>query len=368
MKPETITHQAESECEVCLEQYGMGTERARSNETYRCDTGRAGGWHALALERRGRPIPSPYNGSLENQLTEYHAAELQRVAYRLALAGKPGWQRQVWNLCGHRNFRIESQDIPSLIRWAREGAETLDTKKGREMQQLYLDASDAARRGREGWEDDIKRKGEAQGLGETAIQKIISKARAATRAAPVPASALVTGPDNGTVVLVSAASVKPIKTKWVIPFWLPRGKLSLLAGQAGMGKTTLAIYLAALVSRGGTFPSGKQATKGRVVIWSGEDERADTLVPRLTANGADLDKVSFLTGTHETGIKMPFDPASHMPQVVETLKRYPDTRLLILDPIIAVAAEARDGYRANDIRKALEPVVDVAQSPLTLRS
>ena len=60
----------------------------------------------------------------------------------------------------------------------------MDTKKGREMQQLYLDASDAARRGREGWEDDIKRKGEAQGLGETAIQKIISKARAATRAAP----------------------------------------------------------------------------------------------------------------------------------------------------------------------------------------
>ena len=99
-----------------------------------------------------------------------------------------------------------------------------------------------------------------------------------------------------------------------------------------------------------------------MVIWSGEDEWADTLVPRLTANGADLDKVSFVNGTNETGIKMPFDPASHMPQVVETLKRYPDTRLLILDPIIAVAAEARDGYRANDIRKALEPVVALAQS------
>ena len=58
---------------------------------------RAGGRLArLGAERRGKAIPSPYNGSLENQLTEYHAAELQRVAYRLALAGKPGWQRQGW--------------------------------------------------------------------------------------------------------------------------------------------------------------------------------------------------------------------------------------------------------------------------------
>jgi crossover junction endodeoxyribonuclease RuvC len=66
--------------------------------------------------------------------------------------------------------------------------------------------------------------------------------------------------------------------------WLAKGKLQLLAGQPGTGKTTLALALAAITSIGGVWPDGSRPAPGNVVIWSGEDDPRDTLVPRLIAD------------------------------------------------------------------------------------
>lgn len=87
----------------------------------------------------------------------------------------------------------------------------------------------------------------------------------------------------GWVVELTAAVDIPVeKIQWIWPGWLPRGKLSILAGAGGCGKTTLSISLAATLSRGGDWPDGsKSETAGNVVIWSGEDGIADTIIPRL---------------------------------------------------------------------------------------
>jgi putative DNA primase/helicase len=78
--------------------------------------------------------------------------------------------------------------------------------------------------------------------------------------------------------LVSAESVTPEVVRWLWPDWLSLGKLQLLAGSPGTGKTTIAVSLAATVTCGAPWPDGGQSEPGDVLIWSGEDGMADTLL------------------------------------------------------------------------------------------
>ena len=89
------------------------------------------------------------------------------------------------------------------------------------------------------------------------------------------------------VVISRGSSLTPAPVRWLWKHWLARGKLHILAGPPGQGKTTIAMLLAATVSTGGMWPDGTQCEPGNVLIWSGEDDPADTLLPRLIAAGAD---------------------------------------------------------------------------------
>jgi len=162
------------------------------------------------------------------------------------------------------------------------------------------------------------------------------------------------------VTISRASDIVPEAIRWLWPDWLPEGKLTLLAGSPGTGKTTLALSLAATVTRGGAWPDGTACNRaGDVLVWSGEDNPADTIVPRLMAAGADLDRVHIITGrTDEDGELLPFDPAADMPLLSERLADMGDARLLILDPI--VSAVSGDAHRVNDVRRNLQSLVDMA--------
>ncbi|WP_175916804.1 AAA family ATPase [Burkholderia sp. BCC1638] len=164
------------------------------------------------------------------------------------------------------------------------------------------------------------------------------------------------------VTITRASNVVPEAIRWLWPGWLPEGKLTLLAGSPGTGKTTLALALTATVTRGGTWPDGSACNHaGDVLIWSGEDNPADTIVPRLMAAGADLDRVHIITGrTDEAGELLPFDPAADMPLLAERLSDMCDAQLLILDPI--VSAVSGDAHRVNDVRRNLQSLVDMASA------
>lgn len=164
------------------------------------------------------------------------------------------------------------------------------------------------------------------------------------------------------VTITRASNVVPEAIRWLWPDWLPEGKLTLLAGSPGTGKTTLALALTATVTRGGTWPDGSACNRpGDVLIWSGEDNPADTIVPRLMAAGADLDRVHIITGrTDENGELLPFDPAADMPLLAERLSDMSDAQLLILDPI--VSAVSGDAHRVNDVRRNLQSLVDMASA------
>ena len=154
-------------------------------------------------------------------------------------------------------------------------------------------------------------------------------------------------------------NAKPIT--WLWHGWLPAGKLTILAGSAGTGKTTLALGLAATLTSGGRWPDGAgQVSPGNVLIWSSEDAADDTLVPRLIASGADLTRCHFIDGVMENGSKEAFDPAHDIHALNKAVLALGGVSLLIVDPI--VSAVSGDMHRANDVRRSLQALVDFAET------
>ncbi|HUX74562.1 MAG TPA: AAA family ATPase [Steroidobacteraceae bacterium] len=171
----------------------------------------------------------------------------------------------------------------------------------------------------------------------------------------------VVAPDNlPRAILTCAANIKPEAVTWLWPGWLAAGKLAILAGAPGTGKTTLALSFAATLTSGGAWPDGSRAEVGEALIWSAEDGIADTLVPRLAAMGADRSRIHFIEGAlDDDGRKRPFDPATDVPQLAAAIKNNDQPpRLLVVDPI--VSAVAGDAHKSNETRRALQPLVDLA--------
>jgi putative DNA primase/helicase len=171
------------------------------------------------------------------------------------------------------------------------------------------------------------------------------------------ATATANGGSDG-VVLVNGASLKPEPVRWLWLHWLALGKLHMLAGAPGQGKTTIALSFAAAISAGGRWPDGTRCPQGNVVIWSGEDDPADTLLPRLVAMGADSSRVYFVKAARVDGEEVPFDPARDLARLADEAKRIGDVRLLMVDPV--VSAVGGDSNKNAEVRRALQPIVDLA--------
>ena len=163
-----------------------------------------------------------------------------------------------------------------------------------------------------------------------------------------------------TVSLLCAADLTPEPIRWLWDGWLARGKMHILGGAPGTGKTTLALRMAATVSTGGTWPDGTRASIGNVVVWSGEDDPSDTLTPRLIAAGADVSRCFFVGGVNHDGNERAFDPSRDIAALRDALKEKGGASLLIVDPI--VTAVAGDSHKNAEVRRGLAPLCDLAAS------
>ncbi len=139
------------------------------------------------------------------------------------------------------------------------------------------------------------------------------------------------------------------RVRWLWHGYLPRGKLVIMAGPAGTSKTTGALAIAATLTQSGRWPDGTRAEAGDVLIWSGEDGIADTLLPRLMAHEADLSRVHFVGDVTRDGERRPFDPACDMPDLLLAAARIPHLRLVIIDPVILAV---RGGTTQHERRRA----------------
>lgn len=165
---------------------------------------------------------------------------------------------------------------------------------------------------------------------------------------------------NDRVVLVKGSDLRPQPVRWLWQYWLALGKLHILAGAPGQGKTTIALAMAATVTIGGHWPDGSRCAPGNVLIWSGEDDPEDTLLPRLLAAGADDERCHFIKGAMRDGEVVPFDPARDLQQLRQEIERIGGIRLLIVDPV--VSAVTGDSHKNTEVRRALQPLVDMADA------
>lgn len=161
-----------------------------------------------------------------------------------------------------------------------------------------------------------------------------------------------------TLVQCSTIEAKPIS--WLWNGFIPQGKLTLLAGAGGTGKSTLAFNFAATVSNAEVWPDGSRCdVAANVLVWSSEDDAADTITPRLMAVGANLSRCGIISGAiDENGMRCPFDAARDMNQLREATQLIGGVSLLIIDPI--VTAVTGDMNKANDVRRSLQAIVDFA--------
>ncbi|VTY35603.1 AAA domain protein [Xylophilus ampelinus] len=163
---------------------------------------------------------------------------------------------------------------------------------------------------------------------------------------------------NNAVAIVCGSQLNPQPIDWLWRHWLANGKFHLLAGAPGQGKTTLGLTMVATVTIGGVWPDGARCAKGNAVIFSSEDDAADTLLPRIVAAGGDPARVFFVQGTRIDGELVPFDPARDLSQLTQAIEQIGDVRMVLVDPV--VSAVNGDSHKNTEVRRSLQPLVDLA--------
>lgn len=161
-------------------------------------------------------------------------------------------------------------------------------------------------------------------------------------------------------VLVNLGDVEAQPVRWLWPGRIPLGKPSLVAGDPNIGKSMITTDIAARESRGAAWPDGAANDgPGGVVVLTAEDDLADTVVPRLLAAGADMDRVRALAAVRKDGRERTFDLGRDLDVLAEAIRTTPDCRLVIVDPITAYLP-GRDGNSNVEIRSVLAPLAALA--------
>lgn len=160
------------------------------------------------------------------------------------------------------------------------------------------------------------------------------------------------------VELTAASTIKPKRALWLWEGRIPLGELSLLAGREGIGKSTVCYQLASSVTKG--ILPGEFKGQGRpVIVIATEDSWAHTIVPRLMAAEADLDKVfraEVITSDNiVTGLSLPADTERLKEQINQV-----GAAMVLLDPLISRLDAKLDTHKDADVRVALEPLVQLA--------
>jgi hypothetical protein len=193
------------------------------------------------------------------------------------------------------------------------------------------------------------------------IETLADEAEAVKPEAPAPTCA----PE---ILLLSDVQAEPIN--WLWPGRIARGKLTLLAGDPGLGKSFLTLDIAARVTTGAGWPDDphKRGEPGGVILLSAEDDPADTIRPRMDAARGDVARVALLqavkvwnpgTGKHES---TPFTLSEDLIHLETAIASVADCKLVIIDPISAYmgGGSGFDSHKNTDVRAILGPLALVA--------
>lgn len=187
---------------------------------------------------------------------------------------------------------------------------------------------------------------------------------------------------SSQVVTKKLSEVEPVPVQWLWFNRFAQGKLCLLVGNPGVGKSFASLDMAARISTGDYWPDGYalpdgagRAPRGSVLILTAEDGLADTVRPRLDKMQADCSKIHAIEGVHlaKDDTQHKFWPNGELPVTdffnlsrdIELLKKkleqIEDVKLIIIDPLSAYYGAKLDTHRDAAIRSVLAPLAEVAE-------
>lgn len=148
---------------------------------------------------------------------------------------------------------------------------------------------------------------------------------------------------NTELNIINMADVEAVAVKWLWKPYIPLGKITIIQGDPGEGKTTLALSIAAVLTQGEKLPNEAESQAPMNVIYqTAEDGLADTIKPRLEAVNADCTRVLVIDESKEE--------LSMTDERIEKAIQQTGAKLIILDPIQAYIGANVDMHRANEIR------------------
>mgnify|MGYP001081992252 FL=1 len=156
-----------------------------------------------------------------------------------------------------------------------------------------------------------------------------------------------------TVKIIRMSDVELTPVDWLWKPYLPFGKLSVLQGNPGEGKTYFAMHLAAACTNGKLLPNMERMEPFNVIYQTAEDGLGDTVKPRLIEAGADLDRVLVID---DSDVQLTLSDERIEKAIVEN-----NARLVIIDPIQAYLGSDVDMNRANEVRPIFMRLGQVAQ-------
>ena len=156
-----------------------------------------------------------------------------------------------------------------------------------------------------------------------------------------------------TVKIIRMSDVELTPVEWLWKPYLPFGKLSVLQGNPGEGKTYFAMHLAAACTNGKLLPNMESMEPFNVIYQTAEDGLGDTVKPRLIEAGADLDRVLVID---DSEVQLTLSDERIERAIVEN-----NARLVIIDPIQAYLGADVDMNRANEVRPIFMRLGQVAQ-------
>lgn len=153
--------------------------------------------------------------------------------------------------------------------------------------------------------------------------------------------------------------------RWLWGGRIPLNKLTLIAGDPGLGKSLLTVDVAARVTTGRPMPgdSAEEATQGDVLIFAAEDDNADTIRPRIEAAGGDSSRIRVIDarpGKHP-GATTWLQLDQHLGLIEAALEEFPEVRVIIIDPVTGHLGDV-DAHKDADMRPLLTRLAVLAQS------
>ena len=160
--------------------------------------------------------------------------------------------------------------------------------------------------------------------------------------------------------VICVADVKPTAIEWLWPNWIAIGKVHVLAGEGGKGKSTILCDLAARTTTGEQWPDDAEAYEtASVIILAAEDAVDDTLAPRLMAARADLSRVFVVRSVLDESRRRSFNLQADLERLEAEIKKRDNVRLVIIDPVSSYLGKV-DSHKNADVRSVLEPLGEMA--------